>query len=262
MRVFVSYEAIDGHIGRDIVEACNRGGIEATSYNIRIRAPGRANVQDFIKGELNQFDAIVIVWSKSYAADQWLQNELFAAVSIENERKRSFIIPLCVDETPLFGPIQGKGEILFYENKDAAIDRLIERIPIEDQIFTVMAFEDPELDSNYTTVVGPAAKHFGFTAIRVDELQDSNSISADVLRLIHNSPVVLCEISLARPNVYFETGYARALNKEIIITYKRGSQVHFDIRDWRAIEWATAAELKDKLERRLEAIRERRSLGG
>lgn len=257
MQVFVSYAESSTEIGHRLVERLREAGVEATSYNIRVMRSTLDEVGSITR-ELNKFDYLIVLWSKEYADDPWLQKELFAALSVETERKRPFVVPVCVDDYPLHSMLANRNEILYYEDQEAAFDRVAERIPAEDQIFMVMAFNDSELDLLYERFVKSVAAEFGFDVVRADEEQRSTSISDRILRLIHNSPVVLCELTGERPNVYFETGYAYAMNREVILSCKMGSKVHFDISGLDRIEWTSQEDFAQKLRSRLSALRSRR----
>jgi nucleoside 2-deoxyribosyltransferase len=95
----------------------------------------------------------------------------------------------------------------------------------------------------------------GFTALRIDEVENAGSITEQTLQQIERSAVVLADLSGERPNCYFEAGYAHALGKQLILSIRKGETRHFDLADRRFIEWETEKELFDGLTRRLESIR-------
>jgi len=124
----------------------------------------------------------------------------------------------------------------------------------KNQIFVIMAFDDKELDSTYKLAIKPVGDKFGYTIFRIDDFQDSSLITDQILSSIAESKIIIADMTRERPNCYYETGIAQALGKELILTIKKGERKHFDIAGYRFIEWETAAELKDKLEKRLDAI--------
>lgn len=258
MRVFVSYSESSTDLGHEIVAACSNAGIDATSYNIRVRSGGYDDEQMFIERELSKFDMVVVVWDEDYSKDAWLQKELFAIQSIERDRQRIFVIPFCRDKHPLHALLKNKQEILHYEDPAMGIRNLIERIPLENQVFVAMAFGDKNLNSTYQTAIKPAIEAMGLDPVRVDEIENSNSINEDIIRQINSSPIILCDLTESRPNVYFETGYALALNKQLIISWRNDTKPHFDLQGRRALVWETPMELKNKLEKRLGAILKKR----
>lgn len=258
MRVFVSYSEDATALGHQIVSACSVAGIEANSYNIRVMSGGHEDEQKFIEAELSKFDAIIVVWDEDYANDPWLQKELFAIQTIERERERSFIIPFCRDTYPLHAMLRNKNEILHFESRYDSIENLVKRIPLEDQVFVAMSFGSKDINSTYQTAIKPAIEELGLRALRVDEIENSNSITEDIIRQINSSPIVLCDLTEDRPNVYFEAGYAIALNRNVVISWKNGTKPHFDLQGRRALVWETPVDLREQLKRRLTAILQQR----
>jgi DDE domain len=127
------------------------------------------------------------------------------------------------------------------------------------QVFVVMKFGDAELDSAYELAIKPAVQRFGFSALRIDEVHDSGSITEQVLKELDSSAAVLADLTGERPNCYFEVGYALAIEKELILTVRKGHTVHFDLADRRFIEGGTPKELQDSLVPRLAWIKEHAS---
>ena len=122
--------------------------------------------------------------------------------------------------------------------------------PPEPQVFVVMKFGDSELDSAYEGVIKPAIEQYGLKAIRIDEIQDSGSITDQILEHIASSKYVFVDLTGERPNCYYECGFAHALGKELILTIKDSETIHFDLAGYRFITWSTEAELRRKLRQR------------
>jgi hypothetical protein len=121
------------------------------------------------------------------------------------------------------------------------------------QMFVVMKFDDPLLDSAYEGVIKPIGESFGYTVMRIDEIQDSGAILIQVLENIARSKLVFVELSGERPNCYYEAGYAHALGKDIIFSIRKNERLHFDLAGYRSIQWQTEADLRKKLKERLSA---------
>ena len=121
----------------------------------------------------------------------------------------------------------------------------------KNQIFVVMKFGDKYLDSAYSEVIKPIAKKYGLEAVRVDEIQNSGRIDDQILDYIAESKFILSDLTGERPNCYYETGFAHALGKELILTIRKGSDIHFDLAGYKFIQWETERELKDQLIKRL-----------
>lgn len=128
--------------------------------------------------------------------------------------------------------------------------------PPKPQVFVVMKFGDEILDSAYKTVYKPVIKRFGLSCIRIDEIPDSGKISDQILETIAESKYIIADLSGARPNCYYEAGFAHALGKEIILTIRDGEAAHFDLQGHRFIQWKTESDLKKKITLRIKALEE------
>ena len=77
-------------------------------------------------------------------------------------------------------------------------------------------------------------------------------------REIQQAEVVIAEITSANPNVFYEVGYAHALNKPTILLAQRGAPPPFDISSFQVIYYNNTiggkAEVERNLSRHLEAI--------
>ena len=124
------------------------------------------------------------------------------------------------------------------------------------QIFVIMKFGDRLMDSAYQGVIKPLIKEFGYRPIRIDEVEDSGKISDQIFETIASSKYVLADLSGERPNCYYETGFAHALGKEIILCIRKEEKIHFDLSHNRFIVWETEADLRQSLKKRLKMLLE------
>ena len=124
----------------------------------------------------------------------------------------------------------------------------------KEQVFVIMKIGDKYLDSAYNGVVKPVIQQFGLTALRIDEIQNSGKITDQVLECIGESRYVLADLSGERPNCYYETGFAHALGKELILTIRKEDVIHFDLAGYRFIVWETEQELRNALESRFRSL--------
>jgi hypothetical protein len=130
-------------------------------------------------------------------------------------------------------------------------------LPVKQQVFVVMKYGDKTLESAYVGAIKPIIKRFKYKPRRIDEIQDSGSITNQILEELAQSAIVLADLMGERPNCYYEAGFAHAIGKEIIFTVRKGSSVHFDLAGYRFIEWETEEELRRELKTRFEAIKKR-----
>jgi hypothetical protein len=122
------------------------------------------------------------------------------------------------------------------------------------QVFVIMKFNDKTLESAYEGVIKPTFEKHGISVIRVDEVQDSGKISDQILELISSSRYVFADLTGSRPNCYYETGFAHAIGKEIILSCNKSEKIHFDLSGYRFITWETESELRKELEKRIKAF--------
>lgn len=122
------------------------------------------------------------------------------------------------------------------------------------QIFVIMKFGDPVLDSAYHGAIKTVAENeFKFPVLRIDEIYDGGQIPRQVLENIAKSEIVFAELSGARPNCYYEAGYAQALGKTMIFCIRDNERIHFDLGAYRFIKWQTEEDLRQKLRKQLES---------
>lgn len=124
----------------------------------------------------------------------------------------------------------------------------------KNQIFVIMKFGDNILDSAYEGVIIPLFEKYNIDVVRVDEIQDSGKISDQILDLISESKYVLSDLTGSRPNCYYETGFAHAMGKEIILTCNKSEKIHFDLAGYRFITWETESDFRKQLEARIKGI--------
>ena len=99
-----------------------------------------------------------------------------------------------------------------------------------------------------------ASNRCGIRAERVDEQQSSDRISDRMLKSISEADYVIADLTHARPNVFFEAGFAHGLGKIPIYLAKRGTSVEFDVHDYPMLFFRNLKELRDILEARLKAL--------
>lgn len=80
-------------------------------------------------------------------------------------------------------------------------------------------------------------KGFGIDCVRVDESCRNGEIPTNIKELISESDFVICDLSYNNNGVYYEAGYAHALNKEIIFICKENHLplLHFDLRNYNVL---------------------------
>ena len=90
----------------------------------------------------------------------------------------------------------------------------------------------------------------GLNAVRVDDIQDSGPIPVQILRAIEDAEFLIFDLTVERPNVYYELGYAHGAgnrSEEIILVAKSGAKIHFDVSHLRIMYYESAIDLEQKL---------------
>jgi hypothetical protein len=125
---------------------------------------------------------------------------------------------------------------------------LTEMIVASSEVFIVMSFSARgELKDVYNTFCR-VCKDKGFRAFKVDHHIDAKQrIVPTIFESIRRAAFVIADVTDARPNVYYEIGYARALGKTVIQTARDGVDLPFDVFDVPTIFW----DCQDTLEQRI-----------
>jgi len=108
-----------------------------------------------------------------------------------------------------------------------------------EKCFVIQPFDDAEYEKRYRDVFRPAIESAGLRPYRVDEDASVNVIATAIEEGIKNSVLCFAEITADNPNVWFELGYAMALNKKIVMVCKEERHLPFDIRHRKIIRYAS-----------------------
>jgi nucleoside 2-deoxyribosyltransferase len=149
--------------------------------------------------------------------------------------------------------VTGSGEFdLFMKSASAKPDSASLK---RDTAFVIMPIDPskPELE-DVLGAVKEVCNSFGVKAYRADEIEHQDRITNVILNEIRDCDILIADLSHERPNVYYEIGYAHALNKKPILYRKQGTRLHFDLSVHNVPEYRNITELRELLRRRLEAI--------
>ena len=111
-------------------------------------------------------------------------------------------------------------------------------------IFVILPFE-PSFDEIYANIQ-KIAELFGASAHRADVAQrEARKITEQIVRLTRKADLIVADISMANPNVYYEVGYAEALGKPIFMIAKDLTNVAFDVQDYQIISYGDRTNIRD-----------------
>lgn len=120
----------------------------------------------------------------------------------------------------------------------------------------IMMWMDPEkleLEDIYEAIKR-SFNHFGISAERAIDIEHSGKITEEIINKIRSSEFLYADLTGARPNVYYEVGYAHALSKKVILYRKSGESIHFDLADYNCPKYENLVDLEKKLNRRLASM--------
>ena len=92
-------------------------------------------------------------------------------------------------------------------------------------------------DKLFRYIINPVCQSCGFDAIRVDQINDSDSITQTIIDKLLSAELVIADISGHNPNVFYEMGYRKCTNKPIIHLKKKGESIPFDVNTVRTFEY-------------------------
>lgn len=115
-------------------------------------------------------------------------------------------------------------------------------------------------DQLFNYILKPICDECDFECIRVDKINDNDSITETILDYLKNSDLVIADLSSHNPNAFFELGYRNALNKPIIQMIKDSEDLPFDVKTIRTINYKLddldyVAQTKNRLKQTIENLK-------
>lgn len=129
----------------------------------------------------------------------------------------------------------------------------------------MMPFSDPTGYSQghfkrvYDYLIKPACENAGFKAKRVDENVKTSVIMLDLLNMILDCDMAICDLSSRNPNVFYELGVRQAFDKKCVLIIDSKTDKPFDTSMLRTISYDESLRIdliKDKVEELTNAIKE------
>jgi hypothetical protein len=124
-------------------------------------------------------------------------------------------------------------------------------------VFVIMPFQaDIEMSASYDAIKRACSK-LHLRATRADEVVGSGRVIDDIVQLILKSEFIVCDLTLERPNVYYELGYAHGVGNrplDIMLVAKQGTVLHFDIASSRVRYYRDPQHLESLVESDLTAM--------
>jgi len=119
--------------------------------------------------------------------------------------------------------------------------------PVKPKAFVVMQFGS-QYNDVYFEVIKKVCQQENLDVLRIDEESGPGLIIQDITRAIHESKIIIADISPVNVNVFYEVGFAHALNKPTILIAEKETKLPFDVSSFRTLFYENSIGGKGKLE--------------
>ena len=114
-------------------------------------------------------------------------------------------------------------------------------------------------DKLFKYVIKPVCEACDFEPVRVDQLNDANSITQTIIESLDSADLVIADMTGHNPNVFYEMGYRARTKKPMIHLKKKGESLPFDVNTIRTLEYDltdldSVEEVKDRLKKTIESF--------
>lgn len=92
-------------------------------------------------------------------------------------------------------------------------------------------------DKVFKYIISPVCETCEFEPIRVDKVNQVDSINQTIIDYVLNSELVIADITGHNPNAFYEMGYRKSTGRPMIHLKEKGEKIPFDIADIRTFEY-------------------------
>lgn len=128
----------------------------------------------------------------------------------------------------------------------------------ESFVFVAMPFGGEYSTEIYEDAIRPAIEDCGLKCKRADEIFDTDVIIESIENDIRDCLLVVADLTARNPNVFYEIGCARSLDKEVVLLTQKSDDVPFDLQHRRYIRYGVTgrelADLRETLKKTLSAV--------
>ncbi|MGO9119548.1 MAG: hypothetical protein ACLQPD_18305 [Desulfomonilaceae bacterium] len=118
-------------------------------------------------------------------------------------------------------------------------------------VFVMMPFA-VEFNDVYQLGIKPACDAAGAYAERLDEQIFTDNMLDRIYNQISKADAIVADMTGRNPNVFYETRYAHALGKKVILLTQKSEDIPFDLKHYPHIVYAgNITDLKGELEKRV-----------
>ena len=199
---------------------------------------------------------LVAVVDKTQTLDEWFKpgQEEFIGISYSDHVNELVVILEYLRQEGLMTSTF-KGDERLTPKGYIAADELRAKRAASTQAFVAMWFAE-DMEQVYEKGIKPAIERAGFAPMLIINKEHANKIDDEIIAEIRRSAFLVADFTGHRQNVYFETGFAIGLARQVVWTCRKDQikDLHFDIRQYNCIDWENAAELAKRLQHRIEAM--------
>lgn len=153
---------------------------------------------------------------------------------------------------------RGQISFLLQGEKESEIRNVVvaQSVPV---CFAVMQFTE-DFNVLYKDVIRPVCESYGYRVVRGDDFYTSGLIMDDVTESIRSAALIIADVTPDNANVFYEVGYAHAINKPtILLSDRRRERLPFDISGFRTLFYDNTiggkAVVEARLKQHLDALR-------
>lgn len=119
-------------------------------------------------------------------------------------------------------------------------------------------------DGLIKTVIKPVCEKLGFNAIAAHEINETGSITNQVIKYLINSPLVIANLTELNPNVMYELAVRHAVRQPVVCLAEIGTKLPFDITTERTLFYTDdmygAIDITNELTKKIESALEEREI--
>lgn len=125
--------------------------------------------------------------------------------------------------------------------------------PRKKMVFVAMPFAE-DFEDVYQFGIYNTVRRCGYVCEKVDESAYAGSIIDRIIEGIRQAEFVIADLTLERPNVYLEVGYAWGLQRPVILIAREGQRLHFDLSHHKCLFYRTIGKLSEALEKNIREL--------
>lgn len=113
-------------------------------------------------------------------------------------------------------------------------------------------------DQVFKYIISPVCEEMEFEPIRVDMVNQADSITQTILDYLNSAELVIADMSGHNPNAFYEMGYRAAIGKPMIHLKNKSEKIPFDVAGIRAFDYDlsdldSVAAIKERLTKTIQA---------